>query len=140
MKFKLSILAGVVMLLFSSSVNSDTLTIREDGTAFIKGVVIGHISGCEVDGTCSLIVRVDKQKVSLIYAQGDTECANTQAAWWVKWGENVSVGSTVRAYGAYSNTKDNASVRFCDSVDYFLIGEDDLLPERYTEKYFDEKL
>lgn len=140
MKFQIGILTCVIMFLCSSSVQADTMIIREDGTAFIKGVVIGHTSGCEVDGICSLIVSVDKQKVSLVYAQGDTECANTRAASWVKWGENVTAGSTVRAYGSYNNTKDNASVRFCDSADYFLIGENDLLPERYTEKYFDEKL
>ncbi len=126
------------MCLCSLSVHADTLTIREDGTAFIKGVVIGRTSGCEVDGICSLIVKVDKQKIKLDYNEGETQCANTQAASWVKWGENVRVGSTVRAYGEYNNSKDNPSVRFCDSPDYFLIGDNDLLPERYTEKYFDE--
>lgn len=140
MKFRLSIFVGVGMFLVSAAVHADTITIREDGTAFIKGVVIGHTSGCEVDGACSLIVTAQKKKVTLIYAEGEMPCANTQAASWVKWGENVAAGSTVRAYGAYNNTKENISVRFCDSPDYFLIGENDLLPERYTEKYFDEKL
>ncbi len=129
MKSKISILLVVVLSMISASVFADTLKILDDRTAYVEGKVIEHTSGCEVDGACSIIVQVDGQKVALVYAEGDVECPNTQAASWVKWGTNVKKDTVVKAYGAYSKQGDTYRLAFCDSKDYFILGENDPLPD-----------
>ncbi len=135
----------------SSKVNSDRNTqtpplslkgnfkVWEDGTAYVKGEVVDHKSGCERDGTCELIVQTPNEKVSLIYAEGDTECPNVQAAAWVQWGKNVTKGTVVKAFGAYKKSGSEHQITFCASKDYFILGENDPVPVgAYTEKFFDE--
>ena len=111
----------------------------DDGTAYVKGEVTDHISGCEVDGACKLIVKTDNQKIALVYAEGDFQCLNTQATSWVNWGENVNKGTVVKAYGAYKKLGSEQRLTFCDSKDYFILGANDPVPVGpYTEKFFDE--
>lgn len=123
----------------SSPNNYNILKIWEDGTAYAKGEVIEHISGCEVDGACKLILKVNDQKVALVYAEGDFECLNMRAVSWVNWGQNVNNGTKIKAYGAYREMDNAHELTFCDSKDYFILGENDPVPVgAYTEKFFDE--
>lgn len=111
----------------------------DDGTGYVKGEVVDHVSGCEVDGACKLIVQAGDQKVALVYAEGDMQCLNTQAASWVNWGKNVNKGTIVKAYGAYKKLGNEQRLTFCDSKEYFILGADDPVPVgAYTEKFFDE--
>jgi len=113
--------------------------ILDDGTAYVRGEVVEHISGCEVDGACKLILNVNDQKVALVYAEGDFECSNTQAASWVNWGQNVKRGTKVKAYGAYRKLGNVYELTFCNSKDHFILGENDPVPlGSYTEKFFHE--
>ena len=131
----------IVVALSISMAHADTLKILDDGTAYVKGKVIEHTSGCEVDGACSLIVRVNGQKVVLVYAEGDFECINTQAASWVNWGKNVENGTVIKAYGAYTKQRDTYRLAFCNSKDYFILGENDPLPGGvYTKKFVDKEM
>lgn len=123
----------------SSTDNQNVLKIWDDGTAYVKGEVIEHISGCEVDGTCKLILDVNDQRVALVYGEGHFGCLNAQAASWVHWGQNVKSGTKVKAYGAYRKMDNEYELTFCDSKDYFILGENDPVPVgAYTEKFFDE--
>jgi hypothetical protein len=107
----------------------------DDGTAYVEGNVIDHVSGCEVDGACKLIVQTGNQRVALVYTEGDLECLNIQAASWVKWGQNVNKGTAVKAYGAYNKLGSEERITFCGSKDYFILGADDQVPMgAYTEK------
>ena len=119
-------------------VKEGTFKVLDDGTAYAKGAVIEHVPGCEVDGVCKLILNINGEKVALVYAEGDFACKNLQAVSWVHWGQNVIVGTQVKAYGAYGKLGDTHNLTFCDSKEYFILGEND--PVRvgeYTEKFFD---
>lgn len=120
MNIKIFILSIATALSFPIFTYADTFEIKNDGTAYVEGRVIEHTAGCEVDGSCSLTVQANNQKVVLIYAQGESECKNTQAASWVKWGENIKIGSMVKAYGAYSKNGDMYWLVFCDSKDFYI--------------------
>ena len=123
----------------STTNDQNALKIWEDGTAYVKGEVIDHVSGCEVDGACKLIINANNQKVVLVYAEGDFQCLNTQAVSWVHWDQNVRVGTKVKAYGAYRKMSNMHELTFCDSKEYFILGENDPVPlGAYTEKFFDE--
>ncbi len=128
MKAKIVVLLIVAVSTISASAYADSLKIQDDGTAYVDGKVVEQTSGCEVDGACSIIVQVDGQKVALVYAEGDVECPNTQAASWVKWGTNVKKDTVIKAYGAYTKQGDTYRLAFCDSKDYFILGENDPLP------------
>ncbi len=117
------VLTGIVLFL-SSSISTlaaaGAVDVRDDGTALVTGRVVGHNDGCEADGVCSLSVDADGQNITLIYAEGDIECANTQAVSWVKWGQNVRIGTVIEAYGSYSNQGSVTSLRFCASMNYYI--------------------
>lgn len=129
MNSKIAVFIIVTIFAIAKSSCADSLKIQDDGTAYVEGKVIEHSSGCEVDGACSLTVQVDGQKVALVYAEGDVECANTQAASWVRWGTNVKKDTVVKAYGAYTKQGDTYRLAFCDSKDYFILAENDPLPD-----------
>ncbi len=129
MKVKTVVLLIVSVFAIATTAGADILKILDNGTAYVEGKVIDHTSGCEVDGACSIIVQVDGQKVALVYAEGDVECANTQAASWVKWGTNVKKDTVIKAYGAYTKQGDTSRLVFCGSKDYFILGENDPLPD-----------
>lgn len=129
MRAKIALFLIVAVFAISTSAYADTLNILDNGTAYVEGKVIEHTSGCEVDGACSVTVQVDGQKVVLVYAEGDVECPNTQAASWVKWGSNVKKDTVIKAYGAYTKQGDTYRLTFCDSKDYFILGENDPLPD-----------
>lgn len=125
--------------LTGKSVDNQDFKVWNDRTGYVKGAVIDHVSGCEVDGACKLIVQAGDEKVALVYAEGDIQCLNTQAASWVNWGKNVNKGTVVKAYGAYKKLGNEQRLTFCDSKDYFILGADDPVPVgAYTEKFFDE--
>ncbi len=119
----------IAVFAISASAIADTLKILDDGTAYVEGKVIEHTSGCEVDGACSITMQVNDQRVVLVYAEGDVECPNTQAASWVNWGTNVKKDTVVKAYGAYTKQGDTYRLAFCDSKDYFILAENDPLPD-----------
>ena len=124
---------------YSSTTSANSFKTWDDGTGYVKGEVIDHVSGCEVDGACKLIVQTGNQKVALVYTEGDMQCLNTQAASWVNWGKNVNKGTVVKAYGSYKKLGSEQRLTFCDSKDYFILGENDPVPVgAYTEKFFDE--
>ena len=137
MKPKIAIL--IIVALFLNSVaalaNTNVFKIWDDGTAFVKGEVEGNISRCERDAECSLILKVNEQKVLLVYNQGESVCKNQQAAMWVKWGKNVKNGMIVKAYGLCKRNLDIYSLYFCDSKDYFILGPNDTLPGGESVKY-----
>ena len=138
MKAKIVIFIIMTVSSISTFACADTLKIWNDGTAYVEGTVIEHTSGCEVDGACSLIVQVNSQKVALVYAEGDFECINTQAASWVNWGTNVKSGTIIKAYGAYTKHGDTYRLVFCNSKDYFILSGNDPLPVgEYTKKFID---
>ncbi len=119
-----------------ANINADYLfRIWNDGTAYVEGEVIDHVSGCQVDGVCELIVQTGNQKVALVYAEGDIECFNTQVSSWVNWGRNVNKGTVIKAYGEYKKIGSKEYLTFCGSKDYFILGADDQVPMgAYTEK------
>ena len=127
-------LSVLTICLSAVPVRADTLTTWNDGTAYVKGVVIKHTTGCEVDGACSLIVNVNEEYLALVYAEGEMECKNTRSASWVQWGKNVQPGSVVQAYGSYQRSGAIQSLRFCDSPDFFIAGEKEPLPKRIMKK------
>lgn len=121
------------------SSSGNVFKVWDDGTAYVKGEAIDHVSGCEVDGACKIIVQAGDQKMALVYAEGDFQCLNIQAASWVNWGKNVNKGTIVKAYGAYKKLGSEQRLTFCDSKDYFILGAGDPVPVgAYTEKFFDE--
>jgi len=122
------VLVVVSAFLMSVPVQAATFKTWDDGTAFVKGRVVEHTSGCEVDGACSLIIDVNGERVALVYAEGEQPCANTEAASFVNWGKNVKKGTVVAAYGAYKKFGDAYHLDFCESRDYFILGENDPLP------------
>lgn len=124
---------------FSPCVYADTLKTWDDGTAYVKGTVIKHTTGCEIDGACSLIVNVNDQYIALVYAEGEMACKNTQVSGWVQWGESVKAGDVLQAYGAYQRNGEVQSMRFCDSKEYFLLDQSEPLPKKFTKRILDAR-
>lgn len=126
--------------------SQDSFQVWDDGTAYVNGLVVDNVTGCEVDGICALIIQAGAEQVSLVYAAGDQSCSNTEAATWVQWGKNVNKGTRVKAYGKASKIPGTGGqyaptyeLTFCDSKDYFILGQNDPMPVgAYTDKFFNE--
>lgn len=135
MKTKVSVFAMIAACAVAMSAHADDLKVWGDGTAYVQGKVVDYKSGCEVDGVCSVVLEAKGQKVVLVYAGGDAACMNTQAVSWIHWGDNVKNGTVLKAYGAYTKLGDAYALVFCESKDYFILGEKDPLPDgEYTKK------
>ena len=107
-----------------------------DGTGYVIGTVVDHISGCEVDSTCELVVQAGSELISLVYAEGERECLNSQVSSWVNWGVNVKQGTPIQAYGTYHRINDQRWLTFCDSKEYFILGANDPVPNGdYVKKF-----
>ena len=141
---------GLVVALYAVTNNQEEKTQRdliltqvegeiktnEDGTAYVTGTVIEHISGCEVDSICALIVQTGSELISLVYAEGERECLNSQVSSWVNWGVNVKQGTPIQAYGTYHRINDQRWLTFCDSKEYFILGANDPVPNGdYVKKF-----
>ena len=59
-----------------------------------------------------------------------------QPATYVKWGENVNIGTTLKAYGAYEKINDMTVLSFCDSKDFFILTADDTILTTEQSKKF----
>jgi hypothetical protein len=98
----------------------------EDGTVYVKGIVESHKTGCDLDLSCILFVKVNSEKsFGLVYHEGDVECGNPQPRSFVKWGKNIKPGDVVKAFGVHKN----GYITFCSSPDFFILNEDDPLPD-----------
>ncbi len=108
----------------------------EEGAALVMGQVIENNHGCETDGVCYLILRIDNKEVRVYYNLGEGErCFNDQSklAW------HINKGDWIKAFGDYTLRKDIYFVSACSSPRYFIRRADDGTPlEPVTERFLQE--
>ena len=117
------------------------LRLYGDGTAYVRGEIVDFIHGCEVDGTCSIIVRAQGQNIEMVINEGmaipvpGARVSYSYDEGWISQAKNVTPGTMVQMYGTIkkaSYSEDGYSVSYgmnpFDSPDSFILGENDPIP------------
>jgi len=117
------------------------LRLYSDGTAYVRGELVDFIHGCEVDGTCSIIVQAQGQNIEMVINEGMMIPGPGAAPFysydesWISQSKNLSPGTMVQMYGAIkavSSSEGGYSINYYmdpfQALGSFILGGNDPIP------------
>ena len=108
---------GLYLFAVNKKGAENKLTPSLNGTITFVGSVFSNQSTCDT-GNCFLLVKNDKNTVSVIYNTGDKAfCGNEMAA--VK-GRSITQSTQVKVYGYYAYENNQNVIRTCSDSAYYI--------------------